>query len=91
MRAAGDLVARMELSKSMRLADAKAYVAKRLGVDPFDLSDPYMMRDIREKLDIGTATAAPSASRGMQSKLRIEDLLGIRINCCESHRARMKR
>jgi dimethylamine--corrinoid protein Co-methyltransferase len=91
MRTSGDLVARMELSKNMRLKDAKAYVAKKLEVDPFDLSDVYKMREIREKLDIGVVTAMPNASRGLQSKLKIEDLLNIKINCCENHRARMKK
>lgn len=81
----------MELSKNMRLDDAKRYVAKKLGVDPFDLSDVYMMREAREKLDIGVVTAMPNASRGIQSKMKIEDLLDIRINCCDNYRARMKR
>ncbi len=31
MRAAGDLVARLEMAKGMRLADAKRYVAGKLG------------------------------------------------------------
>lgn len=91
MRTAGDLVARMEFAKSMRLGKAKEYVAKKLGVTPYDLSDVYMMRELREQLDIGVVTALPTASRGIQSKFRIEDLLGIKINCCENYRARMKR
>ena len=40
MRAAGDLVARMSDDRGMRIGEAKAYVAERLGVSPFDLSDP---------------------------------------------------
>ena len=31
IRSAGDLVARMEFGKNMRVKDAKAYVAKKLG------------------------------------------------------------
>jgi len=91
MRTAGDLVARMQLSKDMRLGEAKEYVAKKLGVTPYDLSDVYMMREVREQLDIGVVTALPNASRGIQSKFKIEDLLGIRINCCDNYRDRMKR
>jgi dimethylamine--corrinoid protein Co-methyltransferase len=91
MRTAGDLVARMELSRNMRLDEAKRYVADKLGVTPIDLSDPCIMRDLREELDIGVVTALPRASRGIQSKLKIEEVLGIKINCCEAHRNRMKR
>lgn len=91
MRTAGDLVARMQLSKNMRIEDAKEYVAKKLGVTPYDLSDVYMMKELREQLDIGTVTALPNASRGIQSKFKIEELLDIKINCCENYRNRMKK
>ena len=33
IRSAGDLVARMEFGKNMRVKDAKQYVAKKLGLD----------------------------------------------------------
>ncbi|ODV49002.1 MAG: dimethylamine methyltransferase [Methanohalophilus sp. 2-GBenrich] len=37
MRAGGDLVARMQFSKNMRINEAKDYVAKKLGVQALDL------------------------------------------------------
>ena len=40
MRAAGDLVARMQMTRRMRLKEAKQYVAGKLGCTPRDLSDP---------------------------------------------------
>lgn len=91
MRTAGDLVARMQLSKNMKLDKAKEYVAKKLGVTAYDLSDVYIMKELREQLDIGTVTALPNASRGIQSKFKIEDLLDIKINCCENYRNRMRK
>ena len=36
LRAAGDLVARMQFSKNMRIGEAKEYVAKKLGVETMD-------------------------------------------------------
>ncbi|MDQ1276781.1 MAG: dimethylamine---corrinoid protein Co-methyltransferase, partial [Euryarchaeota archaeon] len=33
MRAAGDLVARMQFSKNMKIKEAKQYVAKKLNVE----------------------------------------------------------
>ena len=37
MRAAGDLVARMQISRGMKIDAAKAYVAEKLGVAVADL------------------------------------------------------
>ena len=34
MRAAGDLVARLQMTRGMRLPEAKTYVADKLGVSP---------------------------------------------------------
>jgi len=86
IRAAGDLVARMEFAKSMKLDDAKDYVAKKLGVDRMDLADEIAMREIREELGIGVITAVPGAPKGMAAKMNIEKLLDIKINSCEKFR-----
>ena len=87
IKTAGDLVARMQLSRKMRLPEAKQYVADRLGVSVFDLSDSTLMRTLREELDIGVVTAGPGLAKGLEAKARIADLLEIRINSVE----RMKR
>jgi len=83
MRAAGDLVARLQLSKKMRITEAKQYVADKLHVTPFDLSDPTMMRQLREELDIGTVTGVPGIAKGLAAKARISQLLDIPINSVE--------
>jgi len=80
IRTAGDLVARMQLSKKMRLPEAKQYVADKLKVSVFDLSDSTVMRRLREELDIGVITAVPGTARGLEAKVRIADLLGVEIN-----------
>jgi dimethylamine--corrinoid protein Co-methyltransferase len=90
IRAAGDLVARMEFSKTMRIKQAKEHVAKKLGVSTFDLSDEYIMREIRENLGIGVITSVAGAPKGFAAKLNIEKLLGIKINCCEKFRKQLK-
>jgi hypothetical protein len=82
IKTTGDLVARMQLRK-MRLKEAKAYVADKLGVSMFDLSDSTMMRTLREELDIGLVTAVPGAAKGLEAKARIAELLDIKINCVE--------
>ena len=90
IRAAGDLVARMEFSKNMRLNDAKDYVAKKLGVSTMELSDEYVMRDLREELGIGVITSVAGAPKGIAAKMNIEKLLDVKINCCEKFRGKLR-
>jgi dimethylamine--corrinoid protein Co-methyltransferase len=90
IRAAGDLVARMEFSKNMRIGQAKEYVAKKLGVSSMDLSDEYVMREVREYQGIGVITSVAGAPKGYAAKMNIEKLLGIEINCCEKFRKQLK-
>ena len=87
IRTSGDLVARMEFSKNMRIKDAKEYVAKKLGVTTFEMSDEQIMRELREELALGTMTAVPGTPKGMPAKLNIEKLLDITINSCEHYRS----
>jgi dimethylamine---corrinoid protein Co-methyltransferase len=79
IRTAGDLVARMQLNYRMRLPEAKKYVADKLHVSTFDLSDSTVMRNLREELDIGLVEAVPGLSKGLAAKARIADLLDIKI------------
>ncbi len=86
IRAAGDLVARMEFSKKMRIGEAKEYVAKKLGVSTLDLSDEHVMRELREELDIGVITSVAGAAKGIAAKMNIEKLLDVKINSCDLFR-----
>jgi dimethylamine--corrinoid protein Co-methyltransferase len=83
LRTAGDLVARMQMSKKMRINEAKEYVAKKLNLTPSELSDEYVMREVREELDIGIITPVPGAAKGIEAKVRIAELLDITINPVE--------
>ncbi len=76
----------MEFSKSMRIGEAKEYVAKKLDVSTLDLSDEYVMREVREDLGIGVITSVAGAPKGIAAKMNIEKLLGIKINSCERFR-----
>ena len=53
VRAAGDLVARLEMAKGMKLAAAKQYVADRLGTSVADLADPLVMHEVRGEQRLG--------------------------------------
>jgi dimethylamine--corrinoid protein Co-methyltransferase len=90
MRAAGDLVARMQITRGMRIKDAKAYVAERLGVAPADLSDPLAMENVRREHQLGRITtfemSYPTEGSAMEAKFNIAELLGLPINCVERFR-----
>ena len=82
IRTAGDLVARMVL-KGMKLNDAKEYVANKLGCSVMYLTDSAMMKEIRESLDIGTTLDRKHAANGIMAKMKIAELLDIRIPSVE--------
>jgi len=86
MRTAGDLVARMQMSRGMRLREAKEYVAGKLKVSLIELSDPVVMSEIREDLNLGMINPPPHSALGIESKFRIAELLGIEINCLRRFR-----
>jgi len=90
MRTAGDLVARMQMSRSMKIKEAKEYVASKLKVSVSDLADPVVMSEVREDLDIGRVNALPRVAKGIDAKFRIAKLLGIEINCVNKFKDRIK-
>lgn len=90
IRTAGDLVARMQMTRRMRINEAKAYVAEKLKVSTADLSNEHVMREVREELDIGIITAVPGCAKGIEAKARIADLLGIEINSVNRLKAKIK-
>ena len=90
IRTAGDLVARMEYAKNMKVDKAKEYVAKKLGLSTLDIADEHVMRDLREELKIGVVTGLPGAPRVIAAKMNIEKLLDIKINSCEKFRQSLK-
>jgi dimethylamine--corrinoid protein Co-methyltransferase len=83
IRTAGDLVARMQMSRGMRLTEAKRYVAERLGCSERDLSDSYAMEQIRGEKGLGRildhSNLHPGEPNAMMAKFRIAETLGIAI------------
>ena len=77
MRTAGDLVARMQMARGMRLPEAKSYVADRLGCTVRDLSDSYAMEQIRGEKGLGRildhSNLHPGEPNAMMAKFRIAD------------------
>jgi hypothetical protein len=87
IRTAGDLVAWMQMTRKMKLPDAKAYVANKLGIDIIDLTNEEAIRDIREDLKIGTVTSVAGSPKGIRAKKKIAELLDIRIRSVDLFRS----
>jgi Dimethylamine methyltransferase (Dimeth_PyL) len=81
MRAAGDLVARMQMTRGMKIKEAKAYVADKLNVSVSDLTDPVLMSEVRQDLRLGTLHPVPNSPQGLEAKVNIAEVLDIGINC----------
>ncbi len=89
IRTAGDLVAWMQLTRKMKINEAKQYVAQKLGVGVRDLVDEETMRQLREELGIGVVIAVAGSAKGIRAKMKIARLLDIRINSVELFRSRI--
>ena len=87
VRTAGDLVAWMQMTRKMKLANAKAYVAKKLGIGVMDLVDEDVMYPLRKELGIGTVTPQAGGPEGILAKSRVAALLGIEINSVQRFRS----
>ncbi len=91
MRTAGDLVARMQMTRGLRLPQAKKYVADKLGCSVADLSDTVAMHDIRRDLGLGRILVQdltyPDQPGAMEAKFHIAEVLGIPINSVERFKA----
>jgi dimethylamine--corrinoid protein Co-methyltransferase len=87
VRTAGDLVARVQMTRRLRLPEAKRYVAEKLGCDVFDLSDPVAMLDLRRDLGLGglshqdVTTVEDAVALG--AKFAIADVLDVPIPSVE--------
>lgn len=95
LRAAGDLVARMQMTRGLRLPGAKMAVAGKLGVGVDDLSDCVVMQEVRTELGLGriidSEAPFPGAATAMEAKMNIADLLDLPINCVDRFRERSSR
>ena len=80
MRTSGDLVAWMQLIKKMKIAEAKQYVAQKLGVGLEDLVNEEVMRQLREDLGIGVIVSVAGSPKGIRAKLKIAEMLDVPIN-----------
>ena len=89
IRTSGDLVAWMQITRRMKIHEAKAYVAKKLNVDILDLTDEEVMRPIREELGIGVVTSVAGSPKGIRAKWKIAELLDISIRSVDLFKSQL--
>ena len=89
IRTAGDLVAWMQMSRKMKIHEAKAYVAEKLGIKVMDLTNEEVMRPLREELGIGTVTSVAGSPKGIRAKIKIAELLDIQIPSVDLFRSQI--
>jgi len=82
LRTAGDLVARMQMT-GMRISEAKHFVAGKLKVSVKELGDEVVMNEVRDDLNLGRVVSAHGKARGIQAKMNIAKLLGVKLNSVE--------
>ncbi len=86
VRTAGDLVAWMQLTRRMKIDQAKAYVAQKLEVNVSDLTDETCMAKKRESLGLSSVIPDHAEYSGIAAKTRISKLLDIPIRSVELYR-----
>ncbi len=89
IRTTGDLVAWMQLTQKMKLAEAKQYVAAKLKIGVDDLTNEEITRQLREDLGIGLMISVAGSPKGMRAKLKVAELLGVRINSVELFKSQL--
>ncbi len=88
LRGAGDLVARVQMARGMRIKEAKEYVAEKLRVSVGELTDPVIMNEVRTDLGLGVMTPLPGVPKGIEAKFNMARVLDLNINCVERFRER---
>ena len=77
----------MQMTRGMRLKEAKTYVAEKLGCAVADLADPIAMHDVRRDLGLGRIPVQeltyPGHAGAMEAKFRIAEVLDVPINCVD--------
>jgi len=79
----------MQMSRKMKIREAKAYVAEKLGIEVLDLTNEEVMRPLREELGIGTVTSVAGSPKGIRAKIKIAELLDIQIPSVDLFRSQI--
>jgi len=90
IRTAGDLVAWMQLTRRMKIEQAKAYVAQKLNLTTADLTDETTMAKVRSEKGLGSVIPDHLEYTGIAAKSKIAKLLDITIHSVALYEKHLK-
>lgn len=90
IRTAGDLVAWMQLTRRMKIEQAKAYVAGKLDMPIADLTDETAMAAKRSERGLGSVIPDHVEYMGIAAKSKIAKLLDINIHSVDLYEKHLK-
>ena len=90
VRTAGDLVAWMQLTRRMKIDQAKAYVAQKLNVNVSDLTDESVMAKVRAELGLGSVIPDHVEYMGIAAKCKVAELLDVPIHSVSLYKKQLE-
>jgi len=91
VRTAGDLVAWMQLTRKMKIKQAKAYVAQKLDLNVQDLTNETIMSRVRAEKGLSSVIPDHIEYTGIAAKSKIARVLGIQIHSVDLYERHMNR
>jgi len=91
VRTAGDLVAWMQLTRRMKIKQAKAYVAQKLDLNVQDLTNETIMSRVRAEKGLSSVIPDHVEYTGIAAKSKIAKVLGIQIHSVDLYERHMNR
>ena len=79
----------MQMSRKLKIHEAKAYVAEKLGIEVMELTNEEVMRPLREELGIGTVTSVAGSPKGIRAKIKVAELLDIQMPSVDLFRSQI--
>jgi len=79
----------MQLTRAMKIGEAKKFVADKLRVSIEELTDDHLMREVREELHLGGIYQIGNMPKGIEIKHHIAEFLGIEINSLKFFKQRL--
>ena len=89
MRTTGDLVSWMQMTRRMKINEAKRYVAEKLGIEVQDLTNEDVVYPLRKELGIGSISPDAGEVSGMLAKCKIAEVLDISINSVNRYKSQL--
>jgi len=79
----------MQMTRGMKIQEAKEYVASKLKLSVSEIADPVIMTEVRQDLKLGCMSPQAGDAHGIEAKFRIAEVLDIDINCVNRFKSKV--